>query len=236
MEDRDRRRADRLSRVQTFGRENPTDFAGADIALEALTSIDDILEELGPTLAEQVPSRVSKATLLDALNLDFKLIAKTARAIEKRAKIVSFAAPYAVPSYTETDIRTHAERLLGLLEDAATDTDDVKTGKAALRQRFLAYAIAADFVTDLRADYEALRNADAHNKAEVQTGVLSTARIGELLATGSDDVAQIDAIASNLFARQADKLHSWRRASRVERDPQRQKDAPSPTPPVAPGA
>jgi len=85
MNDRDQRRYDRLTRVQTFGRENSDDFAAGSKAKTHFANIDRHLQELDAAKADQKPARVSKETLLDALVLDFKNIARTARSIALRS-------------------------------------------------------------------------------------------------------------------------------------------------------
>jgi len=118
MNDRDKLREDRATRVQTFGSDNTADFVTGSRAQILLGSIDDKLEKLVLAKTGQSPDRASKATILDALWLDFKNIAASARTIGK-TEPAGFSAPYAVPDdSTEKAITTHAEKLLGILEDS----------------------------------------------------------------------------------------------------------------------
>ena len=89
-----------------------------------------------------------------------------------------------------------------------------------------------DFVTDLRADREAVRGANQHNQGETQEGVENTELIGPILGKAADDVQELDAIMNNKYARQPEKLRAGQNASRVERAPQREKkpNAPAITP------
>ncbi len=154
MNDRDVRRHDRATRVQTFGRENTADFAAGSKAKTHFANIDGFMGDLDDAKAGQNPNRVSKETLLDALSLDLQNIARTARSLEDREN--GFAAPYRIPENTsESAVTTHADAVLKRLEDQATDSAAVKTAKAALRARYLEYEMPADFVTDLRADRDA---------------------------------------------------------------------------------
>ena len=131
MNDRDLRRYDRATRLQTFGRENTTEFAAGGKAKTHFTSIDGFLKELDDAKAGQSPNRVSKETLLDALALDLQNIARTARRIETKEN--GFATPYRLPDNTsESAVTTHADAVLKRLEDQATDSAAVKTAKAAL--------------------------------------------------------------------------------------------------------
>jgi hypothetical protein len=222
MNDRDQRRYDRLSRVQTFDRANAADFASGAKGLTHLANIDSILVDLDRAKAGQTPARVSKETLLDALPLDLQNIARTTRAID--LKTSGFAAPYRIPDNpSETAITTHADAVLLLLEDQANDSAATKTSKGALRAKFITCELPSDFVADLRASRQAVTDANQRNRDEVQGGVENTALIGQLLGRASDEVTELDAIMHNKYARQPEKLRAWQSASRVERAPQREK-------------
>ena len=97
------------------------------------------------------------------------------------------------------------------------DTPAQKTVKAALRARFIALAIAPDFVTDLRQDRDTLDEVHALNRTE------DTELIDEQLTVINTEVDILSPIMANIYELQPEKLHAWKRASRVERDPQRAK-------------
>jgi hypothetical protein len=222
MNERDQRRYERLTRVQTFGRDNAADFSAASKARTHLANIDSHILSLDRAKAGQVPARVSKQTLLDALALDLENIARTARSIELTNP--GFAAPYRSPdSATERGLTTNTDAVLQLLEEQINDSAETKTAKAALRARFMPYELPSDFVANLRADREAITETNQHNQGEVQGGVENTELIGHLLGQAGDDVTELDAIMHNKYTRQPEKLRGWQSASRVERAPQREK-------------
>jgi hypothetical protein len=162
--------------------------------------------------------------LLDALRLDLKLIAGTARAIAIADPAFPVGNYSPVPAdNSETPLLTHADSVLTLLEDAPTDTAEAKAAKAALRARFLKYEMETDFVKDLRADRDAIDGANTAKTTDNLEGNESTSAIDTLLLQGSDDVTQLDAIMRNKYKRNPDKLHAWERASRIERRPKPQK-------------
>ncbi|HAO79685.1 MAG TPA: hypothetical protein DCQ92_12055 [Verrucomicrobia subdivision 3 bacterium] len=132
MNDHDQRRYDRATRVQTFGRDNTADFTAGSKVTTLFTSLDDLIVKADDAKADQSPNRVSKETLLDGMLLDLKNISRTAREIEKTEN--GFAAPYRIPDNpAESAITTHADSVLGKLEDKPADSAAVKTAKAALR-------------------------------------------------------------------------------------------------------
>ena len=173
---------------------------------------------------------MSKETRLDALQLDLKNLARTARAIALQDP--DFAAPYRLPDNpSEAATLTHADAVLLLLEDQPTDDGPTRDARIARRAKFAAYELPADFVAHLRADRDAITDATRHNQAEVQDGVGNTELVGRHLAAAALDVQELDAIMHNKYARQPEVLRAWLSASRVERAPQRE---PKPEPP-APG-
>jgi hypothetical protein len=231
MNDRDIRRKDRLTRMQTFGHQHAADFTAGSPTRTLFTQLDGIIIQIDTAKAGQTPARVSKSTLLDALTLDLQAIARTARAIE--LKEPGFAKPYGLPSNpAETPLLTHADAVLALLEDAADDPPAAQTAKAALRAKFVAYELSADFVAALRADRDGIDTATEHNQAETQGGVASTARLSALLQTGADIGTHLDAAMQNKYARTPDALAAWTSASRLERAAQRSKPAAPATPPA----
>ena len=223
MNDRDIRRYDRATRVVTFGQSNDADFAPESLARGHFAAITCKIADIDLAKAGQTPARVSKETLLDAVMLELKRIAATARSIEKASGETGFAAAYTVPERTQIEVATQADKVLGFLEEQTTDTAAEKTAKAALRARFLPYELAQNFVQRLRDDRDAIDDANSHNQNEVQDGVENTALIGKLIGEISDEVDFLDTIMGNKYERQPEKLRAWESASRVERAPVRSK-------------
>lgn len=237
MNDRDQRRYNRLKAVQTFRQNHAADFAAGSLAAHHFGQIDACIGQLDAARAGQLPARASKATLLDALTLDLRNIGRTARAIEDATPpSPGFAAPYRFPdNKAASSIAAHADAVLAHLEDTADDTAEQKTARAALRARFVAYELPAEFVAELRADRDALEATGENNEAATQGGVENTALISQLLTRAGATVDQLDTIMGNKYTRAPEKLHAWSRASRVERTPKHNNGKPangaSPTPP-----
>ncbi len=193
-----------------------------------------MLTQLQDARTDQTPTFVSKATLFDGLGLDLKNIARTARDIEGDEN--GFAAAYRIPeNVAESAVLTHADAVLKRLEDQPGDTAAVLAAKAELRAKFIAYEMPADFVAQLRADRNAIEDANKVNQKETLEGVGSTKRIGELLGQINKVVSGLDAIMYNKYTRRPEKLREWQSASHVERAPQREKKpaTPAPAPAVA---
>ena len=211
-------------RVQTYGIENASAFATGGKAQGHFARLGVLIARVDKAKAGQAPRRVSKSTLLDALTLDLQNIARTAKQIAQSE--LGFAAPYRMPDNTsEASLLTHADSVLRELEERPGDNGDLKAVKAANRRRFFNYELPADFVAQLRADRDTIAQINRESQGGVLGGVENTSLIGELLGEINREVAEIDAIVSNKFARQPEKLRAWESASRVERAPQREKPA-----------
>ena len=223
MNDRDILRHQRLDRVSTFGIENHSDLPPGCEAIARFANVATLSGKLNDFKVGQLRGPASLQTRLDALWLDFKDIARTARAIDLDEP--GFIGFYRLPGEpTESSIKTHADSLLTRLENAPGDTPALLAEKAALRAKFIGKLIPTDFVEDLRADRDAIDGKNLTNTAVNLKGLESTESISVLLLQGAQEVTRLDAMMQNLYRRNPAKLHAWLAASRVERSPNRKKD------------
>ncbi len=234
MNDRNILRFDRVLRVQTFGRDNTEDFASGSKARVLFLELNPIINDLKNARVDKLRQPVGKKACIDALNEDFKDIARTARAIvidEPNFPVAVYRRPR---TRTETPIATHADALLQLLEDQEQDTPAQLAEKQALRAKFVAYELPEDFVEDLRADRDALTDCNKNKHSDLSESVEATAAIDELLNQAQAVVTRLDAAVKNKYARVPEKLAAWRSASRTARPSKPAKSTPpAPTPPTA---
>ncbi len=222
MNDRDLRRSDRATRVQTFGLDNAADLPSGSKADGLFTDLGGILTALIQARVGQLRTPVTKHTLLDALFTDFKDIARTSRAIALEEPEFP-AAAYRFPAdYTEATATTHAESLLKLLEVAEN---------AHLQAKFIAFEISPDFVQDLRADLQSLRDINSGKISDNLEGVENTAAIDTLLSHAQDIITRLDAIMQNKYRSNPHKLAAWKSATHVERAAKKAEPA-APVPPA----
>lgn len=233
MDDRNIRRFERATRVQTFGRDYAADIAPGSRADELFRELDPIILALTEAKVGQLRTPVGKAELIKALSLDFKDIARSARAIKLDDPAFPNGAYRHPRTSVEIPVTTHADSLLNLLEDAPTDTPAQLTAKAALRAKFIAYELPADFVEDLRADRDALAACNTGKQSDNLEGVQSTSAIDTLLSAAQSIITRLDAALQNKYSRDPDKLAAWKSASRTERPPKKQKPDDTTPPPVA---
>ena len=230
MNDYNIRRFDRSTRVQTFGRERAGDFAPGGKAAALFGELDTVIDAINASRVGQLRGPVGKQEVIEALGEDFKDIARTARAIALDDPGFS-AAPYRHPATSvETPVATHADSLLLLLEDQPADPAPAKAAKAALRAKFTAYELPADFVADLRADRDALTACNTGKHSDNQEGVEATAAIDDLLAQAQSVITRLDAAVKNRYARDPEKLAAWKSASHTVKPEKRLQPPVKPTP------
>lgn len=232
MKDRDSRRSERAARVQIFGNDYAEDFVGFPKATELFDLLDPLISQLQPVRVGQLRTPVGKTVLMESLFEDFRDIARTARSISLEEPDFDPSAYRLPDSRNETPCITHAESLLTLLEDKSTDTPATKASKAALREKFLAYAIPTGFVEDLRADRDAIDECNTAKHEDNFEGVESTKAIDLILGDIQDIITRLDAFMKNLYRHAPEKLRAWQSAAHIERDPVRGKKpekAPAPT-------
>ena len=223
MDDRNLRRFNRATRVQTFGTANAADFSPGSRAADIFLELDPVITRLTAARVGQLRGPVGKQALIEALTVDFKDIARTSRAIVLDEPGFPADAYRHPADYTESVVTTHADSLLKLLEDNTApvadggDTPEQLAAKAALRAKFIAYELPADFVEDLRADRDALDACNTGKHSDNLEGVENTSAIDTLLGQAQALITRLDAAIHNKYSRDPDKLRAWKSASHTER-------------------
>ncbi|MES2658162.1 MAG: hypothetical protein V4689_06065 [Verrucomicrobiota bacterium] len=112
MDDRNIRRFERATRVQTFGRDNAADFTAGSKLTDFFADLDPIVLELTDARVGQLRDIVGKPALIDALSLDFKDVSRTSRAIKLDEPGFDDSAYRHPATSSETPVTTHADSLL----------------------------------------------------------------------------------------------------------------------------
>ena len=90
-------------------------------------------------------------------------------------------------------------------------------GARQLKAEFIQRGLPENFVEELEADIEALREAVARNIENRRAHITATAAIEELCGRGLKVLRELDAYVRNTFTSVPATLAAWRSASRVER-------------------
>ncbi len=239
MDDNNIRRFNRATRVQNFGEIHGADFAPGSKTTSLFLELTPVVANLTLAAVGQLRTPVGKPALIGELSLDFKDIARTSRAIKIDEPAFADDAYRHPGTSVELPVTTHAESLLKLLEDDIRpvadggDTPAQLAAKAALREKFIAYELPADFVEDLRAARTALEDRNSGKHSDNLEGVESTSAIDTLLTAAQAIITRLDAAIQNKYSRNPDKLAAWKSASHTERAAKKQKPDDTTPPPVA---
>ena len=179
--------------MQAFGRAYTADFHPGSRAAGLFLELDPVVFALTQARVGQLRGPVGKPVLIAALSTDFKDIARTSRAIKLDDPTFPDADYRHPASSVETTVTTHADSLLSLLENQAAYTPAQLTAKSALRAKFIAYELPADFVQDLRADRNALDDCNSGKHSDNLECVESTSAIDTLLGVAQAIITRLDA-------------------------------------------
>ena len=220
MNDRETRRYDMFVRVRTFGQNNAADFPAGSTGATHFASLNQVIAGLDTAKAGQKGGvgATAKSVLIDTLRLDMQNIARTARAIAQDEP--GFADKFSLPANpAQTALLTAADAFL------------VALNQAGMAAKFIAHAMPANFVQTFQSDRSAVNSAQGSMESDRESSVASTASVGSLIQDGMKEITYLDAIMHNKYGANPDTMAAWMSASHIERDPQRAKVQPTPTPP-----
>ena len=228
MKDLVRRRIEMFLSVQAYGRENAARFAASVFAGEQFAALDKALEDLETHTGAQAAGlsaarqgSFGKAAARDELMRDLEAVSRTARPMTANnpGLLQQFRVPH---NQTDQEVLAAARAFV----DAARP----------LKAEFVKRGMREDFIEDIEADAQALRDAITHKIESRDSHITATAAIDDLVEDGMVAVRELDAIMRNTLADEPAKLAGWLSASRVKRGARRaqgeeQQSASQDTPP-----
>ncbi len=229
MKDRDVRRLERIERVETFLDDHIADFAPGGIVATTLGEIRGIISDLGKASVGQIRTPLTKDEILDDLRIRFKAISLTSRSIHTKypdfpAEDFRFPAEDSENAYT-----THADHLLTLL----LDTEDDTPGRLARKDRPprpLHRVRDACRLRHLPQRHPHIPQRRQRRKIQRQPRRPRIHRRDRHPPQPRQRRRHHPPRPiQNKYASQPDKIHAWKRASRVESDPSPPED-PEPAP------
>ena len=223
MRDSVRRCKETFLRSRAFGQMY---FAGADptsFVSPHLAELDSVITGLDSYTAAQAASRsasrqgtLAKAAARDKLLRDFEAISRTARPMA--AADPNLLQQFRVP---------HRESAQGVLAAAAS----VAAAARLLKAQFLLRGMPENFIEELEADADALREAFARCVENRRAHITATAAIATLCERGLKVLRELDPFMRNTYAADPATLAAWVSASRIERRSARARTDAQPTAP-----
>lgn len=245
MNAREQARFDMLKRVGDFGTERVADFVPvppsttptkAQVLFTALGLTTDDPDAGSTTLMARVKAATkgqqsgagayhggttSKEVQRDGLLLDLRGIIKSAGAIAEAQGMPEIMDTFRLPHTNSNEVLAATARAIA---------DKAETMSAA----FIELEHPANFVAALRQRVAAFESADSDQNVGQENQQGATASIGPLIQEGLTIVKQLDAIMSNKYRSDAEKMGAWLAASHVERAPASKKKEPTPPTPPTP--
>lgn len=225
MSDRKRNILEAAERIKFFGEANPqlaTELASTVALFADNASNVARMHQAGIASAsagsERTSETRSKAARANAITADLRLVARTARIIEKKNQ--NFKNKFILPR-------------AGLTYQELVDTADSFIAHAPANQAdFDKYALNAQFFTDLAADADEFRQI-AHGQADAhRTVVGANADTEAIIQDTLDTREELDRALRNHYRNDPQKLAEWLTASHIERKKRQTETAPAepPTP------
>lgn len=218
MNDSERRRYECFLRIKQFGLDNRSDFAAIPIAVtnfEVISTEIDFLEDHGADqqagFGDARGATEVKGTARENLREEMSDIARTARSMEYQFDGIS-------------------ERFR--MPRNSSDQTLLATGRAWVDEAtpivadFVAYGMAATFVTDLTAACDAFEATFGPQASAIDDHVEATAEIGEAIRRGMVARRILDGIVRNVYKNDVGKIAAWSSASHIEKAPKKTETTP----------
>ena len=223
-----------LARCQTFKRitgfrdDRPGQFPGDTKVGQEFALVEAAIAEMDAAEAKHSGGRqkskggtTAKTALVEVLRLDLRNIARTARAIEEKEKTPGFAESFRVPRSQGVEALLTAGRLF-------------KQNATPVAAKFVAYELAADFLTHLDEAIQAIEAANQQQNTGLGEQTGGTGAKSVAIRKALNAASQLDTIMRNKYGRDPENLRAWRSANHTERAPRREKPAPLPAPTATP--
>ena len=220
MSDRKRNILEAAERINFFGEANAqlaTELPSTVQMFAANANNVERLHQAGITSASAGGAKASgtrgKVARANEITADLRLVAQTAKVIEKKSKIFknTFTLPRSGLTYQEI-----TERADSFIADAPAHQAD-----------FNKYALSAQFFADLQTDVDEFRQI-AHGQADAhRSSVGSTADAEAILEDTLDVREELDRALRNHYRNNPQKLAEWLTASHIERKKRQADSAPT---------
>ncbi|HEU4597300.1 MAG TPA: hypothetical protein VFS10_19375 [Pyrinomonadaceae bacterium] len=226
VNDRQRRRFERVSRIRAFMTEHAPDFPETGKAGQAAARLNTVLAELESLNTSRVTNKgerqqasIGRREARETLRAHLTTLRDTAETIALDHPELKGVFKWSRASVSDQTLLATARAF------AAT--------AAPFRPRFAEYDLPPDFFVKLTASIEEFDRHIARQTATVGSGVAATASIEDALKRAEAEAERLDTSVRNKYRDDTARMAFWESASRLERAP-RAAETTDPAKPPAP--
>ena len=228
MNDKQRLRFERLSRVRAFMAEHAADFPETGRGGQAAARLNTILAELEALDSSRVASRGEKQQASMGRRDERASLREQLTAISDTADTIGLDHPEAQGVFKWSRAGMSDQTLLATARAFAASA-------APLKARFVEYDMPADFLDKLNASIEGFDQHILRQTATTGSSVATTVSLESALKRGDAEVERLDTSVRNKFRDDPARMAAWESARRLERTTRRASETADPgTPPAAP--
>lgn len=223
MDDKQRRRGERLDRSGDFGSSLADPFPPDSKGGKALAGILACVAELAATDAALV-SNVSSARQGTSIRKETRAALRAQiNTISETSDTIGLDHPEVKGKFPRPRNSANDQMLLSIARSFATDVVPFKA-------LFIEYDMPADFIERLKASIAAFEQAINQQNTGAGASQSSRAAIEEILDRGEQDLERFDTAVRNKYRDDPPTIAAWESASRLERGPRKKsKDESQPT-------
>lgn len=218
MDDKQRRRYERLARSGDYFDANPNIFPAGSRGAQALARLKAATDEvLNLDASRETASRASKQGTLSKRDARERLF-KSVAAISRTSDVISLDDPTFKGKYRLPRSNVNDQELLAVARSFAQNAQ-------ADKNSFIEYDLSADFLDTHNAAIEDFEQAVNQQNEGSATRKGARASIDDALTRAEQELERCDTALRNKV-KDAGTLAAWESARRLERAPQKQKTKP----------
>ncbi|MGB7922088.1 MAG: hypothetical protein WCF57_02465 [Pyrinomonadaceae bacterium] len=221
MDDKQRRRKERLDRCGDFGATLAVPFPATSKGGTALAGILACVAELASKDASLV-SNISSARQGTSIRQDTRAALRAqVNQISTTGDAIGLDHPEVKGKFPRLKSSANDQMLLSVARSFATDAEPIKA-------LFIEYDMPADFIERLNAGVNAFEQSIDQQNAGAGASRSSRVAIEEILDRGEQELERFDTAVRNKYDGDAATLAAWESANRLERGPRKSKEAGAP--------
>jgi hypothetical protein len=217
MNDRNRKRLRRGESVRDFTSKLASSFPVGSKGAETITRINQLVERVYTLDASSASNARALRTALEGKETAHKELHDALRAISRTARAAGIDDPAMREKFRLPSGNLSEQALLSTARSFLTEA-------AAVKDRFVAYGMSADFLDALGEKITALEGHASLHHTSKGARASDNASVAAALDELDREVERLDAIMRNTSASDPSTLTAWEMARHLERIPKRRKD------------